>query len=376
MKCRVCHAENKFDAKFCAKCGGAVAAAPTNEATSVICTNCQHACRPDAKFCPKCGQSFTPANPVHTTEPGTGMASAPTIPTPVAPVVPANETPTEPCPHCAAPVKIGARFCGTCGQAINPGLTASEHTALAPAAIEPVPDLASKSAIEPTTEPVPEPTPGTPALPSAEIRDLNLPLSHGKFGTIIVIVMIVALLLAALGTGAYYLMQSKDSASSNITLSAAAQPASANESPTESKAAPAPVPSIEAQPKSETALGIDPKSETVIRDLPVAPEPKAAQHVEPIAQTPTAAEPAPKPAKSKPTPPPKPAADGADSALNRIIDDTLAAATQCMNRKKYDCAIANADTVLRMAPANQRANSLKRQAKAAQDKALSDIQIE
>ena len=49
---------------------------------------------------------------------------------------------------------------------------------------------------------------------------------------------------------------------------------------------------------------------------------------------------------------------------------------QCMNQKKFDCAIANANTVLRLSPGNRQAQDMKRRAKEAQERAMSQIRIE
>jgi hypothetical protein len=65
--------------------------------------------------------------------------------------------------------------------------------------------------------------------------------------------------------------------------------------------------------------------------------------------------------------------DGAmDGAIAAALDD----GAQCFNQKKFDCTIANANTVLRFSPGNRQAQDMKRRAKEAQDKALSSIQIQ
>jgi outer membrane biosynthesis protein TonB len=70
-------------------------------------------------------------------------------------------------------------------------------------------------------------------------------------------------------------------------------------------------------------------------------------------------------------------ADSNQSAgLTAAINASLEEGVQCMNRKKFDCAIGNANTVLRLDPGNARARDMKRKAKEAQDRALSQIEIE
>ena len=82
------------------------------------------------------------------------------------------------------------------------------------------------------------------------------------------------------------------------------------------------------------------------------------------------------PAKPKPMPAPKALPAANSNELDQVINDSLAEAMQCMNRKQFDCVIANTNAVLRMAPGNRRAQDMKRQAKEAQERALSQIQIQ
>ena len=82
-----------------------------------------------------------------------------------------------------------------------------------------------------------------------------------------------------------------------------------------------------------------------------------------------------KPAKPvKVTPPAAPVNKAA--GLESVITESLSEASHCMSQRKYDCAIANANAVLRMDKGNRYALDIKRKAKDAQDKALSQIQIE
>ena len=82
-----------------------------------------------------------------------------------------------------------------------------------------------------------------------------------------------------------------------------------------------------------------------------------------------------KPAKPvKAAPPAAPANQAA--RLESVITESLSEASHCMSQRKYDCAIANANAVLRMDKGNRYALDIKRKAKDAQDKALSQIQIE
>lgn len=73
---------------------------------------------------------------------------------------------------------------------------------------------------------------------------------------------------------------------------------------------------------------------------------------------------------------PKPAPKHDDSAIDGAVAAALDDGAECFNKKRFDCAIANANTVLRFAPGNRQAQDMKRRAKDAQDKALSSIQIQ
>lgn len=75
-------------------------------------------------------------------------------------------------------------------------------------------------------------------------------------------------------------------------------------------------------------------------------------------------------------PVPEPAADRAAAAADAAVLQILAQGKACMTRKQYDCAIANAKSVLLIAPGNADALALQKQAQDAQRKALSEIRIE
>jgi hypothetical protein len=64
------------------------------------------------------------------------------------------------------------------------------------------------------------------------------------------------------------------------------------------------------------------------------------------------------------------------NGMQVAIDTTLDEGEKCMARKKYDCALSSANTVLRLDAANTRGMEMKRKAKEAQDKALSQIDIQ
>lgn len=83
---------------------------------------------------------------------------------------------------------------------------------------------------------------------------------------------------------------------------------------------------------------------------------------------------------AKPPAPPavtdKPSAGMGGNAMQVAIDTTLEEGEKCMARKKYDCAITSANTVMRLDPGNPRGAEMKRKARNAQDRALSQIDIQ
>lgn len=86
--------------------------------------------------------------------------------------------------------------------------------------------------------------------------------------------------------------------------------------------------------------------------------------------TPAIASPVPKPVAK-----PAPAAKAAPSPIQLAINASLDEGRRCMASSKYDCAISSANAVLRLAPRNSAALAMKREAEAAQARALSEIEI-
>lgn len=169
------------------------------------------------------------------------------------------------------------------------------------------------------------------------------------------------------GAGAYYFLSGKPAAvAPEPVVPALADPAPAAEQPLAI---------------SDPALDGATAAEPAVAPAAPAPAPVAAPAPEPVpapAPAPAVEKPAPvaeKPAKPvKVTPPPAPVKQ--TSGLESVITDSLSEASHCMSQRKYDCAIANANAVLRMDTGNRHALDIKRKAKEAQDKALSQIQIE
>ena len=93
-------------------------------------------------------------------------------------------------------------------------------------------------------------------------------------------------------------------------------------------------------------------------------------------------QPVPKPPVVRARPSPKPDAGIAaapareDGVMAGAIAASLDEGMQCMSQKKFDCAVANANAVLRLAPGNRQAQDMKRRAREAQERAMSQIKIE
>lgn len=171
------------------------------------------------------------------------------------------------------------------------------------------------------------------------------------------------------GAGAYYFLSSKPAAPApEPVVPALADPAPAAEQPLAISD-----PALDGATAAEPAVA--PAAPTPASVAAPAPEPVPA----PVpAPAPAVEKPAPvaeKPAKPvKVIPPAAPVKQ--TSGLESVITDSLSEASHCMSQRKYDCAIANANAVLRMDTGNRHALDIKRKAKEAQDKALSQIQIE
>lgn len=93
---------------------------------------------------------------------------------------------------------------------------------------------------------------------------------------------------------------------------------------------------------------------------------------EPAAPTPHVRE---KPKKSA-APADANANSGENATIRAAIAGNLADGNGCFSNKKFDCAISNADAVLRLDPHNAQALSLRKRARAAQQNALNSMSIE
>lgn len=170
------------------------------------------------------------------------------------------------------------------------------------------------------------------------------------------------------GAGAYYFLSGKPSVTAPVSA-----PTLAAEETTPAAEQPLAISDPALDGATTADFAATPAADAEPAPVP-APVPAAAPAPVP-APAPAPVPVAEKPAKPvKVTPPPAPVKQ--TTGLESVITDSLSEASHCMSQRKYDCAIANANAVLRMDTGNRYALDIKRKAKEAQDKALSQIQIE
>ena len=208
-------------------------------------------------------------------------------------------------------------------------------------------------------------------MPTAQERAARgAPAGTAKKFPALAVALGVAGLVLVIGIAAFVMHQKRQAKAGDQTNpEVAAQPASAlpqapalAAKPAVASAAPAPEPAP--QPAADNAAPA-----TLPNPAP-APAAQAPLPAEPVA-VPTPA--APKVAIIKPA---APQPDAEKTTILNAVNDSLNDGAKCMQLKKYDCAIANANAVLRISPNNARALEMKRKAKAEQEKALSQINIE
>ncbi|WP_249936327.1 hypothetical protein [Janthinobacterium lividum] len=231
----------------------------------------------------------------------------------------------------------------------------------APVAPPPPPVLEKRRA-----DPVPAPEPeATPAPVADNVPDTPVDSQTGGNRMKLVAAAVAAVVLLG-GAGAYYFLSGKPAAPASKpapALPALEDPAPAAEQPL-----------AISDPALDGATTADFAATPAAATDEPAPVPAAAPAPVP-APAPAPAPVVEKPAKPvKVTPPPAPVKQ--TTGLESVITESLSEASHCMSQRKYDCAIANANAVLRMDTGNRYALDIKRKAKEAQDKALSQIQIE
>lgn len=346
----------------------------------------------------------------------------------------------EGCPQCATLRVAGKRFCRSCRydfveqtphedvaatpiaepkhggtpaapEQNQPATGKAEHPASAPPAAESKPGTPQSPGINVTPPSAGEPQAPSPAAPvpgvnekppqprREQLQPEDKPVHPNK--TAVIVVAAVAVIGIAVGAGFFirslHAKHADDQpleASSAASAPLAAAPAS--------MPAPATLPTLPAatEPAGALASSSAPANivdaggaSTPVADAASAPVPALAQQpvqpstdnsAAPAIETPT---PTPKhdvttaldepPAHPKPRKSAPPAdAGGQNATIRAAIDGSLADGNSCFGNKKFDCAITNADAVLRLDPRNNQALSLRRRAKAAQDSALNALSIQ
>jgi hypothetical protein len=178
------------------------------------------------------------------------------------------------------------------------------------------------------------------------------------------VIAAVAVLVVVIAGGAFYALRGGDQSSSAGQVN----PNPAPVAPTPVIATPAPAPQVAAPapPSAEPLIALPQPEPAAV----IAPEP--ADTV--VAKPAPASHPRPRTPKSEPVAARAPAVD--DGVMSAAITGALDDGAKCMSQKKFDCAIASANTVLRLAPGNRSAQDMKRRAREAQDRALSQIEIQ
>jgi hypothetical protein len=343
------------------------------------CQKCGYTNTPTAKFCKQCGmpqaRSAAPApEPVAMPQPAEQALPQETLVT----VASLSATPnTQPCPQCGTARTPGKRFCRQCRFDFTP----DDTQAVAPSA--PV-----TSSVTPTVLPIMQvvPTPTTPqavpqpAMQPGESTYAGPAATHaGDSGKVLLItggiVVLVALAVAAglviHGRHTSPATTPAPEASTPTAVVAPAIPASvalasvptapaaSNIADASEPAAPASV--VSAAPSAPTPPVVNP---TPL--VPVTPQPEA----RPVPSVPAAT------AKPRRVPAPKTDANALNSTIRAAIAGNLGDGEGCFNNKKFDCAISNADAVLRLDPHNAQAQALLHRAKTAQQAALNSMSIQ
>ena len=347
--CSACGADNKDNAKFCAKCGGSIKdrAATENLAPSLAsCPQCRTEHKPSAKFCPGCGFNLTQT-----------PAAAPVVE--ITAARPPDEVPvtfsepSQPAVHTLS--SLSPEQCQQSSQSVLP------------------PDVQEHSL--PFDRQSVQPVPG---------RGKSLAIGIG-----------LASLFFVGGAGYWYFVQNSDSKMTEQPIKVTDQ----NLPPVTSPPSPLPPePTVSVQPiaqPQQSPPAAAPAPEPQLQPPPVAtPEPvkKAEPQSAEVTQEPSTkvsnGKPSEKPAtrpKSKEskeipitsTPKPTPTPGAAPPQFQTtILEEILSDGEKCLFSKRYDCAISSANNALRLDSSSLRARHLKQSAEAAQKKALDSISIQ
>lgn len=406
--CNQCGSALKDGVKFCNACGKSqisVANPPVSTPppplvdsqpaarSATLCIHCGSPLKDGAKFCIRCGKSQVTDQAMISIAPSPPPSSSvPASVTSTPATVVSTQAKTVACIHCGSQLKDGAKFCIACGKSQVTDPAAS----VVPPPYSPPPAPVTKQAVAPAAGKPSAPMASTPAPQrSASVSAPAAPSSGTSAKTLVVASAVAGVAILGLGYFGYQYYQSAQSAPAPVAIAPKTAPVVIEQpAPVTPAALPAAAP-VEVKPHilSEKEIGgyltfisTDAESgnvpvncaagikrlETEFKVLPDQSSemaqkawPKLCRQAAPVVSR-------------KSTPAPKSPAHlppSAGSDTNQAITGMLFDAEDCMSKKKYECAIANAKSVLRISPSHHAAQMLLDRAQAAQKQALQSITI-
>ena len=308
----------------------------------------------------------------------------------------------EPCPRCSTPRVADKRFCRSCRyDFVKPD---SNEVAQEAPIVDGNPDKLPD-----------EPLAGSPITPADDVRQPHAvsPRQQDKPGinkAVLIGVAAVVVVGIAVGTGLFIRSQHSahaddqavDAGASSATFAAASDVSTAAATPSLTAAASEPAGSVAASGPANVvdsaAASLPAVDATPIPAQPAPPPSPAQAAMQPPADNQSTAiqppdananpqhdlaaslnAPSAHPKPHKPVASPSTTAtDGANqnSTIRAAIAGSLSDGNSCFGNKKFDCAISNADAVLRLDPHNGQALALRHRAKSAQDSALNSLSIQ
>ncbi len=316
MKCPHCSAVNKEGAKFCASCGKNMVAVSVQDAVATKpCLQCGHECKADAKFCPKCGTTFSAVDSIDTV-----IAAAP---------IPEKATP----PAMPSSSKV---------------VEQKQQPIVSPVTAESQSVPSSKPSLAPDTQ--------KHAKLAGVIPGTMLPILPVVLGVTGLLVLIAAGTIYMMNSAATMIKPQPELVANKPAIPAATEPAA--------------LPRL-GEKQVELVVASTAQAPTVANAV-ITPNPEPAKAPPAIVSiVPSTHTTATKPAMAT-----APTDKASVNSMQVAIDTTLDEGDKCMARKKYDCAISSANTVIRLDSSNARGIEMKRKAKEAQDRALSQIDIQ
>lgn len=135
------HGELPLDNRFCHVCGAEAVKPPTEEKSTVFCTQCGSAIASDSHFCSECGTQVSAGPPSTRMDNQYGQKGDSPQPPPRTPVDPVTQEGKRTdnlsktrsgrtCPNCGAETSPSNQWCIYCGAALDEGETAAADTTL------------------------------------------------------------------------------------------------------------------------------------------------------------------------------------------------------------------------------------------------------